>query len=285
MSIWTEINRLDFTHTHADVKGVRTRVLRAGSGPDVICLHGTSGHLEAFANNVAPLVEAGFTVHALDMLGHGYTDKPDFDFVPPAHAEHLSDYIREHTRGRVHILGESLGGWVGAWLAAEMPDVVDRLVLIAPGGTAATPEVMERIRRSTSAAVLEPSLQRTRERLELLMFDPAVVSDELVNVRHAIYTQPAFKEALPHILCLQELETRKRYLLDVERLGRIAAPTLLIWGRQNPFGKLDEAEFIGASVPGCQTEIYDDCGHWPQFEKSERFNRDVITFLTATATV
>ena len=47
-------------------------------GPDVVFLHGTSGHFEAFSRNVVPHVEAGFRVDAIDMLGHGYTGKPDY---------------------------------------------------------------------------------------------------------------------------------------------------------------------------------------------------------------
>jgi 2-hydroxy-6-oxonona-2,4-dienedioate hydrolase len=280
MSIWTTLNQTAFEHNFVDVGGVRTRVLTAGQGPDVIFLHGTSGHLEAFTENIVPFVAAGFRVHALDMLGHGFTDKPDIDYTPPEHVRHLRAYLEGQSITTPHIVGESLGGWVGAWYAAEFPADLGRLVLVAPGGTKATPEVMDRIKRSTEAAVFEPSLQRTRERLELLMYDPAVVTDELVDVRHAIYDRPAFRAALPHILCLQNLETRRRFLLDAERLGKIRVPTLLIWGRQNPFGKLDEAYFIEDSLPDCTLRIFEECGHWPQFEKAEEFNELALGFLS-----
>ncbi|WP_199489203.1 alpha/beta fold hydrolase [Micromonospora craniellae] len=246
----------------------------------MICLHGTSGHLEAFTRNIEAAVNAGFTVHALDMLGHGYTDKPDFDYTPPQHVDHLRAYIRTQGLDRPHLIGESLGGWVSAWLAADHPDEVGRLILVAPGGTAATPEVMAKIKQSTEAAVLNASLDRTRQRLELLMHDPRQVTDELVQVRHAIYTQDDFRTALAHILCLQDLPTRTRYLLDKERLGRISTPTLLIWGRQNPFGKTAEAFFIRDSIPGCRLELFDECGHWPQYEKADQFNDLAWPFLT-----
>lgn len=281
MSIWTALNQLDFEHRRVDVAGVPTRAIIAGEGPDVICLHGTSGHLEAFTRNIAELVHAGFRVHALDMLGHGFTGKPDYDYTPPAHVEHLRKYVEQAEIERPHFIGESLGGWASAWYASEFPDEVGRVVLVAPGGTKANPEVMERIKSSTEAAVLDPSLERTRKRLELLMYDPSIVTDELTEVRHAIYTAPDFRAALPHILCLQNLDTRVRYLLDAPRMAKITAPTLLIWGRQNPFGKLDEAHFITESIPSCRLEIFDDCGHWPQYERAEKFNKIALNFLAA----
>lgn len=281
VSIWSELNTIEFSHEFVDVNGVRTRVLRAGTGPDVICLHGTSGHLEAFYLNVVSLVDAGFTVHAIDMLGHGYTSKPDVDYTPPEHVNHLRSYVSTQTTGRVSIIGESLGGWVGAWYASEYPEDIEQLVLVAPGGSAATPEVMERIKRSTEAAVLDPSKARTRERLELLMHDPAIVTEELVDIRHAIYSQPEFRKALPHILCLQNLSTREQFILKEDRLAKVKCPTLLFWGRQNPFGKLNEADFLQSSIPDCVLEVFDDCGHWPQYEKAEMFNRIVVDFLTA----
>jgi 2-hydroxy-6-oxonona-2,4-dienedioate hydrolase len=282
VSIWSELNAIDFTQEFVDVDGVRTRALRAGTGPDVICLHGTSGHLEAFFLNVVPLVEAGFTVHAIDMLGHGYTSKPDIDYTPPAHVKHLRSYVSTQTSGRVSIIGESLGGWVGAFYAAEYPEDIEQLVLVAPGGSAANPEVMDRIKRSTEAAVLDPSRARTRERLELLMHDPAIVTDELVDVRHAIYTQPEFREALPHILCLQNMSTREQFVLKKDRLVKVECPTLLFWGRQNPFGQLAEADFLQSSIPNCVLEVFEDCGHWPQYEKADDFNRLVVDFLTTS---
>jgi 2-hydroxy-6-oxonona-2,4-dienedioate hydrolase len=262
---------------------VGTRAVIAGSGPDVICLHGTGGHLEAFSRNIAALVHAGYRVHVLDMLGHGFTDKPDFDYTPDRHAAHLRAYIRSESLNRPHLIGESLGGWVATWFASEHPSEVGHVILVAPGGTKANQDVMERIKSATEAAVLTPSLERTRKRLEMLMFDKGQVTDELVEVRHAIYTKPAFAAALSHILCLQTLDTRVKYLLDASRMAKVAAPVLLIWGRQNPFGKLDEADFIAQSIPTCDLHIFEECGHWPQYEQSEQFNKLALKFLPSNA--
>ncbi|WP_432837749.1 alpha/beta fold hydrolase [Dactylosporangium sp. CA-092794] len=285
MSIWTDLTLrtgLDFRHTFVDAGGVRTRAVQCGRGEAVVFLHGTSGHLEAFSRNL-PAFAPYFACHAVDMLGHGYTDGIDAPYRIPRYVEHLLDYLDASGIERAHFVGESLGGWVAGRLAADHPDRVGRLVLVAPGGTVANPAVMERIRTSTRRAVETDDITFTRERLELLMYDRANVSDELVQVRHAIYHRPEFVKALPHLLCLQELDNRTEDLLTPEQMARIAAPALIVWGAQNPFGDVPEARRMHESIPGSRLEIYGECGHWPQHEHAEQFNRMSLDFLGAAA--
>jgi 2-hydroxy-6-oxonona-2,4-dienedioate hydrolase len=117
MSIWTELSPIAFRVEYVDAAGVTTRTLRAGN-PDaepVVFLHGTSGHLEAFTRNV--VAHAEYDVHAIDMLGHGYTGKPGYPYEIPRYVEHLLAYLDAEGIDSAHIVGESLGEWVGAWAA------------------------------------------------------------------------------------------------------------------------------------------------------------------------
>ena len=83
MSIWTDLTGIEFALKFVDAGGIKTRALIAGAGEDVIFMHGTSGHLEAFTRNIVAHVQAGFTCHAIDALGHGYTDKPTINTKSP----------------------------------------------------------------------------------------------------------------------------------------------------------------------------------------------------------
>lgn len=280
MTFWTDLAGTGFALTTVDAGGVPTRTLTAGSGEDVVFLHGTSGHLEAFVRTL-PAHARRYSCHAIDMLGHGYTGKPDVPYEIPRYVEHLLAYLDAQGIERAHLVGESLGGWVAAWLASEHPERVRSLQLVAAGGTKADPVIMEKIRSSTEEAVRTDDVGLTRKRLELLMHDPADVSDELVEVRHAIYHQPEFVANLHNLLCLQDMETRQRNLLRPERLGRITAPTLVVWGRQNPFGETPEAHALAAAVPGARLELLDACGHWPQHEQVQRYTELSLAFLAA----
>ncbi len=280
MTIWTDLTGIEFELRFVNAGGVRTRVLRGGTGQDLLFLHGTSGHLEAFSRNFVPHVEAGFRCHALDALGHGYTGKPDYNYEIPKYAQHVIDYMDCQGIASAHFAGESLGGWTSGWIAIHHPERVKSLQLIAAGGTKLDPKVMERIKTSTTRAVLEDDVALTRSRLELLMHNPEKdVSDELVQVRHAIYHRPDFQKNLHNLLCLQEADIRRRNLLQVADLGRIGAPTLVIWGTQNPFGEVPEATRMHAAIPGSRLELFEECGHWPQHEQADRYNRLAIEFL------
>ncbi len=281
MTAWLDLTGIPFSVDWVDAAGVPTRRLSAGEGPDVMFLHGTSGHLEAFTRNFVAHVNAGYRCHAIDMLGHGYTGKPDYDYEIPQYVEHLANVIDALGIDRINIAGESLGGWVGGVYAADNPERIITLQLIAAGGTKANPEVMERIKTSTKKAVTTDDPELTRQRLHLLMHDPAAsVSEELVEVRHRIYHAPDFVENVDHLLCLQNMEIRQRNLLRPDTLAKLGdLPTLIIWGNQNPFGDVPEASKMHEDIPNSRLELFDECGHWPQHEQHERYNKLAIDFL------
>ncbi|MBB5782918.1 alpha/beta fold hydrolase [Nonomuraea jabiensis] len=282
MTIWTELSPLSLSLSYVDAGGVPTRSLRAGSGEPVVFLHGTSGHLEAFTRNLAAHAEQ-YECHAIDMLGHGYTGKPDYPYEIPRYVDHLLAYFDAVGIERAHIVGESLGGWVGARAAIDHPDRVASLQLLCAGGTVANPQVMERIRTSTREAVLSDDVELTRKRLRLLMADPADATEELVQVRHAIYHEPAFVAGVDNLLCLQDMETRQRNILRPGDLAAISQPTLIVWGRKNPFGDVPEATAMHEAIAGSQLELFEECGHWPQHEQAARYNPLSLSFLAKSS--
>jgi len=278
MTIWAELAGTDFRVTTVDAGGIPTRSLQAGDGEPVIFLHGTSGHLEAFVRNIG-VHAARYACHAIDMLGHGYTGKPDYPYEIPRYRDHLVSYLDAAGIEKAHIVGESLGGWVGARLAIDSPDRVASLQLLCAGGTVANPTVMERIRTSTREAVSKDDIALTRARLRLLMAHEDDATEELVEVRHAIYHQPSFVANIDNLLCLQDMETRLRNVLRPEHLAQIAVPTLVVWGRNNPFGEVPEATAMHEAIPSSELVLFDDCGHWPQHEKAAAYNEISLEFL------
>ncbi|MDH2414377.1 alpha/beta hydrolase [Nocardioides sp. CER19] len=283
-TIWAELADIDFTLAHVDAGGVPTRSLQTGTGEEhVIFLHGTSGHLEAFTRNLRAH-GARYRCHAIDMLGHGYTGKPDYAYEIPRYRDHLLAYMDALGIEKAHIVGESLGGWVGGRTAIDNPDRIASLQLLCAGGTVANPEVMERIRTSTRRAVETDDIELTRKRMRLLMADPSNATEELVAVRHEIYHRPDFVANIDNLLCLQDLETRLRNILGPEDLAQITVPTLVVWGRNNPFGDVPEAAAMHAAIPGSELVLFDDCGHWPQHEQAEKYNELSLDFIAKSST-
>jgi 2-hydroxy-6-oxonona-2,4-dienedioate hydrolase len=259
--LWT-----DHELRHVDVRGVRTRVLRAGSGPDLVLLHGTGGHLEAYTRDIAGLA-TDFRVTAYDMVGHGWSDLPDRPYTIDVLCDHLIGLMDALDIGVAHLSGESLGGWV----AAYHPGRVGRLVLNTPGNIANKPEVMARLRDSTLAAVRDPSDATVRRRVEFLFHHPEMVTDELVTLRRAVYSRPGFLRAITNTLVLQDPEIRKDFAWDPGWVGKIGAPTLLLWTDHDPTGGLDEAAMLLDWLPDARLYVIADAGHWPQWEKPEEY--------------
>jgi 2-hydroxy-6-oxonona-2,4-dienedioate hydrolase len=266
ISIWAELADVDHELRHVDVHGVRTRVLRAGAGPDLILLHGTGGHLEAYARDIAGLA-ADFRVTAYDMVGHGWSDLPDRPYTIDVLAEHLIGLMDALGIESAHLSGESLGGWVVAWTAAHHPDRVDRIVLNTPGNIANKPDVMAKVRDSTMAAVRNPDDATVRPRVEFLFHHKEMVTDELVMLRRAVYGRPGFLRAITNTLVLQDPEVRKDFAWEPGWVGKVTAPTLLLWTEHDPTGGLDEAALLLDWLPDAELHVIADAGHWPQWEK------------------
>ena len=285
MSIWTALSGVNFCHTYVDANGIRTRAVQAGpaDGEHIVFLHGTSGHLEAFVRNL-PAHARRYRCHAIDMLGHGYTAKPDYPYEIPRYVDHLLGYLDAVGAQRAHLVGESLGGWVACWLASEQPQRVASLQLLCMGGTKVNPAVMERLKTTTTAAVTQDDRALTRDRLNLLWASwDEELGEELTDVRYAIYHEPEFAKGLPNLLALQDVETRERNLLRPDRMARVQAPTLIVWGNKNPFGEIPEATAIAEAIPGARLEIFPETGHWPQHEQAERYNALSLSFLAEVA--
>lgn len=279
-SVWSDLTGVSFQQGYLDAGGIRTRYLSAGSPdkPLLLLLHGVGGHAEAYSRNLGPHSEHFWTV-AIDMLGHGWTDKPDIAYQVADYAAHVLAVMRALGRDRALISGESLGGWVATHLAVHHPEAVERLVLNTSGGWTAHPEVMARLKALSNEAAQDPSWGRIRARLEFLMCDKAMVSDDLIETRRAIYAQPGFAGTMERIMCLQDMEIRRPNMITEAQYASITAPTLVVWTSHDPTATPEEGRQIAEMISGARYVVMNQCGHWPQFEDAEQFNALHIAFL------
>ncbi|MEZ5567946.1 MAG: alpha/beta hydrolase [Halioglobus sp.] len=278
-SIWVDLQGVPFEQGYVDAGGIRTRYLMTGAEhKDVLVfLHGFGGHAEAYTRNLA---EHGkhFRTYSIDMVGHGYTDKPDYPYDIPAYTRHLADFLDAIGAPAARLSGESLGGWVAASFALAFPDRVERLALNTMGGATMNLEVMKTVREKTLAAARAPR-ESTRGRLEWLMADPSRVHDDLVECRTRIYEQAGAVQAVENGTVLYLEDVRAKYLMDEARVSGIRAPTIVIWTTKDPTAAPEVGERIAAAIPEGEYALITDCGHWPQFEDAQAFNRIHLEFM------
>ncbi len=279
-SVWSDLRGVTFSQGYLEAGGIRTRYIQSGdpSKPLVLALHGVGGHAEAYSRNFGPHGEHFWFV-AIDMLGHGWTDQPAIDYQVKDYAEHVLAVLKALGRSSAMFTGESLGGWVATYLAVHHPEAVERLVLNTSGGWTAHPEVMARLKKLSNEAASDPSWERIKARLEFLMCDKSMVSDDLIETRRAIYAQPGFEATMARIMCLQDMEIRRPNMITEEQYRSIKAPSLVVWTSHDPTATPEEGKQISEMIPGAQYVVMNECGHWPQFEDADEFNRLHINFL------
>ena len=220
-----------------------------------------------------------FRTFAIDMLGHGLTDKPEYDYTIPRYLDHLAGFLDTFGIDKASLSGESLGGWVAAHFAVHFSDRVERLVLNTAGGDKIDPDALARVRQSTFDAVQDPSWGRIKSRLQWLVYDKDGMNDDMVACRQRIYSQPAMREGVERILTMHTPEARQQYALSAAQWASIKAPTLVLWTSHDPTASVEVGEQLAAKIPGARFHVMQNCGHWPQFEDAAIFNQEHLDFL------
>ena len=279
-SIWTALRQVAFTQGWLDVGGVRTRYAEAGppDAPAVLMLHGTGGHWETFAFNLGPMSEH-FRCVAIDMVGNGFSSKPDYDYEIPVYVDHAFGTLDALGIDRASVMGTSLGSWVAARAALTHPDRVDRLVLMSPAGLVATQSNMERLRAERTAAVDHPTWDTIKGLFDHLIAEEKNRIPDIVAVRQAIYRLPETRGAIDHVLVLQDPAARDRNLISEREWSAIGAPTLVIASGKDYSEYESTARRILDLIPDARVLEMPNVRHWPHFEDPERFNEAAIPFL------
>jgi len=254
-------------------------------------LHGIGGHAEAYSRNIGRLSER-FRPIALDMVWHGFSSKPPFSDTMPAYCEQLLDVIDDLGLPKVSIEGESMGGHIAMYFALHYPDRVHKLILNTAAGVRydegtvqmQPDEGVNLLRQRSLDAVSNPTEETIRKRLEWLMASPDRVTDELVAVRRAIYSEPETRRALTDIFNYAfGSPAAAKYQLTPSDLRELTAPTLVLWSDKNPGSGENVGQRLASLIPGAEFYLMADAAHWPQWEHPEEHDRRVLQFLEAAS--
>ena len=215
--------------------GIVTRLITSGnSGEVVVLLHGFTSRADRWRGTVGTLAAQGYRVFAPDLPGHGFATKdPAFDHSVSGYRDFVLDLIEQLGLDRINLVGTSLGGHVAAAVAACVPDLVGRLVMIGSMGLDQLPS--ERI-AAIRGGLADMSFAAVRTRLLTVFNDPALVTDDLVREDMLVNTSPGA------VACLQKFGTylassfNKELAIDDLVALDAKVPLLLNLGRGRPVG-------------------------------------------------
>ena len=241
---------------------------RPGTGTVAVCIHGFCQSSLFWAPTLDRLSEAGIAGMAPDLPGFGESAGLPGPWTLEAYADGLATLLDRKGLDRVCVVGGSMGGAVAQHFALRHPARVTRLLLVATGAFTADP-----------AAALAKA-----DQLETATWDDALTTPMVAGFFH----RPPDAATLAALRRVAGMANRTAAVSAArsnargrtfERLGEIAAPTLIIQGRHDKARTPEHGAEMAARIPGARLVVLEGSGHTPQIEEPDAFLAVAVPFL------
>jgi 2-hydroxy-6-oxonona-2,4-dienedioate hydrolase len=258
----------------------------AGEGPVLLLLHGSGPGVTGWANfeNNLPVFAEHYRTFILDLPGYGKS-APVEGMPMQVCADAVIRFLDGLKIDKAHILGNSLGGMVGSMVAAQKPARVDKFVSIGGLGYGLFNAFPNEGINLLVEFIEDPTRARLVQWLHSMVYDKAIVTDELIEKR--------LKQALDPVTMATSKKLYSRAAMNgiaamtegphaaatFAHLAAIQAPTLLVWGRDDRVSSMDRAFVAMRMVPNCELHVFPKCGHWAMIERKAEFENIVLAFL------
>ena len=261
--------------------GIDTNYLEAGSGAPVVFVHGSGPGVTAYANwrLTLPTLSTKLRCLAPDMVGFGYTDRPEgvrYDLA--TWTDQVLGLLDALNLERASIVGNSFGGAIALRLAARHPDRVDRLVLMGAAG------VSFPITEGLDAVWgYQPSPENMRRIMDYFAYSRELVNDELAEVCYRASIEPGFQESFAAMFPAPRQRWVESLVTTDEQLAALPHETLIVHGRDDKVIPLDNALRLLRLLDHAELHVFGRCGHWTQIERAADFNELLLGFLLRPA--
>jgi pimeloyl-ACP methyl ester carboxylesterase/tetratricopeptide (TPR) repeat protein len=261
----------------ADVRlktGVRLRYAEQGAAgaPALILLHGYTDSSFSFSR-VMPALGAKYHVYALDQRGHGDSERPASGYAVTDFAADVLAFMDAKGLKRATVIGHSMGSFVAQQVAAAAPERVERLVLIASATTLRN-DVVREMRGSVEALGDGPVPEKFVREFQTSTVHrppPAEFMDRVVAESRKVPAR-VWRATVAGFIADE----------PADRLGRIKAPTLILWGdRETIFPRLEQ-DALARKLPKAVLKVYEETGHSPHWERPDEVIKDLYDFLIRT---
>ena len=270
-----EVRRSDIRTSDMQLEGgPRLSYVEYGdpSGEPMVLLHGFTDSSFSFSRLLPLLDPARVHAFAIDQRGHGDSERPSRDYTVDTMAGDVGRFLDAAGMAQATVVGHSMGSLVARRFAELSPERVARLVLIGSSYTFATDAVHEF--RAAVSGLEDPVPEAFARDFQAGTGHVALPEEFFERVVADSLKVPArvWKDALDGVLDLD----------DSGDLGAIAAPTLILSGRLDPYFGPDQQHRLAAAIANARLIEYPDTAHNPHWERPESVAYDVAAFLWET---
>ena len=250
------------------VTGCETSYRRGGSGPVVLFLHGAGG-----AGNALPFCTGladSFDVIVPDHPGFGASGTPEWLDTIHDMAFFYLDFLEALDLWDVHVVGQSLGGWIALEAAVRSTERIGRLTLVGAAGLN-LPDVKKGDLFMWDKETRYRTMIHDGALAEKLLALPTTPEQDEIAIKNEFTTarlawEPRFFD--PHLY---------------KWLHRITVPTQVIWGDHDPVFPPSYGEALAARIPSADLHMINACGHLPQIEQPEKLSSLITAFSAGDA--
>lgn len=262
------------------------RYHEAGEGPPLLLLHGSGPGVTGWRNfrGNLPVFAKHFRCLILEFPGFGVSDPTD-EHPMVAAAGAVVRFLDGLGLQQVDVIGNSMGGFVGTQVALQNPDRIGRLVTIGGIGT----NIFSPAPGEGLNLLMEFTEQPTREALvqwlHSMVYDPRLVTEELVEERWAQATDPDTLKSARRMYGKAATAARNKAMAKSNTpplwamLHRLKTKTLITWGRDDRVSPVDMALVPMRTIRDVEVHIFPNCGHWVMIEQKEAWESVVLAFL------
>jgi pimeloyl-ACP methyl ester carboxylesterase len=267
---------------------VITRYWIKGEGSPVILIHGLSNSIEDWLLNFDVMAEQ-HQVYALDLIGHGRTDKPlSASYRIPDLARFVIDFMDTVNINCAHIVGYSLGGAIALTMAINYSSYVDKLVLVACAGLAQDCSIILRLvsvpglGELLGILVMQGPLEKRMSMQRKSWPDSEIVPDEMIKLKYAATLwQDISRTYFKTLRASTNIWGLKKgvFIPIAQGLPSLVNPVLVVWGEQYDLLPVSQTQILKDKVPHARVEIFENCKHDPMIVNPQRFNQVALEFL------
>ncbi len=251
--------------------GVRLNYVERGDprGTPVVLLHGYSDSRRSY-DRILPLLPSSLRVFAVTQRGHGSSGKPETGYGPADFAKDLAAFLDAMGIDSAIVVGHSMGSVVAQRFAIDYPARTRAVVLegaLAPRmGNHEVRELWKTV--STFTDPVDPAFVRDFQQSSIARPVPSDFFEGVVADSLKVPAQ-VWRGALEPLTTLDFLP----------QLGKIAVPTLLIWGDRDAFVPRAEQDALIRAIAGSRLVVYAGTGHSPHWEEPDRYVADLTAFI------